>query len=114
MEPMTRIRQDEGLRFIKWTVDCPKQWGNILDLLSERASPQRVLKALDAIKEYEFYFLLPIVPDRSEMDCYTDAALNKLQVERLIRTVSLNSLDSVCEDIIKAIEKAITSEAKQN
>lgn len=114
MEAMTRMRQEEGLRFLKWTVDYPEQWGIILDLLSEGASTQRVLKALGSIREYEFYFLMPIVLNRGNLDYYTDLALSKLQVERLIRAISLHSLDSVCEDLIQAIEKAATKPDAEN
>ena len=109
MENRTRLRQDEALRFIQWTVDCSDEWGNILDLYEEGKTPERVRCALDAIRRYEFYFLLPFVLDRGDMDVYTDMALKRLEVEGLIRAANRQSLDQVCADLIQAMETALSS-----
>ena len=109
MENLTRFRQDEALRVIQWTVDCSDEWGDILDLHEEGTTPERMRSALNAIRRYEFYFLLPLVLDRGNMDVYTDMALKRLQVEGLIRTANRQPLDSICADLIQAMEAAVSA-----
>lgn len=107
---LTRIRQDEGIRFIKWTAECPEEWDNVLVVLTEGGNPRRVIQVLNTIKKWEFYFLLPFILDNREIDSTTDAAIRKLQLESFVRSASLNTFEGVCENIIKAIEKAMTTD----
>lgn len=61
METITRLRQDEAIRFFKWIAEKTEEWGYIEQTLHESVRAMNMLKILEIIRKREFYFLLPIV-----------------------------------------------------
>ncbi|HIZ55621.1 MAG TPA: hypothetical protein H9671_05365 [Firmicutes bacterium] len=105
MDTLTRFRQDEAVRFIKWLANNPENAYRIMSILREDYDNEMLLRRLQDMKENEFYFLVPIVTSNSWLNAKAENALCKWKAKKLERNIQFSSMESMIEEIITAMKE---------
>lgn len=105
MDTLTRFRQDEAIRFIKWLAGNPDNAYRIMSILRDDYDNEMLLQSLQDMKENEFYFLVPIITDNSWLNAKAEKALFKWRARKLEKNIQFSSMDSMIDEIITAMKE---------
>lgn len=102
---MERFRKEECIRMMEWfTHDLPKA-AAVLDVLEEDASAERIIEAIQAVRDSSFYVLLPFLFMKISQTYHGSRALVRAFMNKYGNHLDLTAtLDGFCTEVIKELK----------